>query len=239
MKNKKTISLTEARKNIFLLADSVQNSGNYYTLTERGRPKAVLLSEEKFNSLRRDCKKGYSMVRDGDSSKYQPVHVRTLIIRDESKVVYLSDRDQERPYKEEELIRSQLYVELIEKYHYPFRLLEIGRYVKVGHPESRSYIEADVIANDLMGNVQMIFAVRSFDKFEESQDRVIADLFSLAYASTYVKKPRYLVYFSRRCRNREVKTKVMVVDYTKFNTFAAWKKANRPCVNEIPAYDML
>jgi antitoxin YefM len=50
MSIKTTISITEARKNIFDIAEDVQKSGVYYTLTENGRPKAVLMSAEEFES---------------------------------------------------------------------------------------------------------------------------------------------------------------------------------------------
>lgn len=46
---KKTLSITEARQNIFKLAENVQK-GNHYTLVERGRPVAVMMSADEFES---------------------------------------------------------------------------------------------------------------------------------------------------------------------------------------------
>ena len=51
MDSKRTISITEARKRIFEIIDEVQKPDTYYTLTEKGRPKAVILSVEEFESL--------------------------------------------------------------------------------------------------------------------------------------------------------------------------------------------
>lgn len=51
MDSKNTISISEARKRIFKLADEIQKPGVYYTFTEKGRPKAVLLSVEYFDSI--------------------------------------------------------------------------------------------------------------------------------------------------------------------------------------------
>ena len=51
MNPKTTISISEARKMIFQLAEEIQNPGVYYTFTEKGRPKAVLLSAEEFDSI--------------------------------------------------------------------------------------------------------------------------------------------------------------------------------------------
>jgi prevent-host-death family protein len=50
MNSKTTISISEARKRIFEIAEEVQKPDNYYTLTEKGRPKAVLMSAEQFDS---------------------------------------------------------------------------------------------------------------------------------------------------------------------------------------------
>jgi len=44
------ISISEARKNIFQIADDVQKPDNHYTLTENGRPKMVILSADEFAS---------------------------------------------------------------------------------------------------------------------------------------------------------------------------------------------
>ena len=48
---KNIISISEARKNIFKIAEEVQKPSKYYTLTEKGRPKVVLMSAEEFDSL--------------------------------------------------------------------------------------------------------------------------------------------------------------------------------------------
>ena len=46
------ISITEARKKLFQLANEVQTPGLSYTFTEKGKPKAVLMSAEEFDSWR-------------------------------------------------------------------------------------------------------------------------------------------------------------------------------------------
>lgn len=51
MDSKTTISITEARKKIFDIAEEVQKPNKYYTLTEKGRPKVVLMSAEEFDSI--------------------------------------------------------------------------------------------------------------------------------------------------------------------------------------------
>lgn len=50
MNTKTTLSISEARKRIFEIADEVQKPGKYYTFTEKGRPKAVIISADEFES---------------------------------------------------------------------------------------------------------------------------------------------------------------------------------------------
>jgi antitoxin YefM len=45
-----TVSISQARKNIFSIAEDVQKPSVYYVLTENGKPKAVVLSAEEFQS---------------------------------------------------------------------------------------------------------------------------------------------------------------------------------------------
>ena len=47
---KNILSITEARNNLFKIIDQAQKSSAYFTLTERGRPKAVIMSAEEFDS---------------------------------------------------------------------------------------------------------------------------------------------------------------------------------------------
>jgi len=52
MDAKTTLPISEARKNIFKIAERVQKPAVYYTLTEKGRPKVVVLSANEFESWR-------------------------------------------------------------------------------------------------------------------------------------------------------------------------------------------
>lgn len=51
MRVKTTIPISEARRRIFDIAEEVQKPNNYYTFTEKGRPKAVLVSADEFESI--------------------------------------------------------------------------------------------------------------------------------------------------------------------------------------------
>jgi len=51
MNTKTTLPISEARKKIFNIAKEVQKPSRYYTLTEKGIPKAVVMSANEFESL--------------------------------------------------------------------------------------------------------------------------------------------------------------------------------------------
>lgn len=50
MDAKTTLPISEARKKIFKIAEKVQKPATHYTLTEKGKPKAVVMSAEEFES---------------------------------------------------------------------------------------------------------------------------------------------------------------------------------------------
>lgn len=50
MTTKNTITISEARKKIFEIAEDVQKPGQQYTLTENGKPKVVVMSADEFES---------------------------------------------------------------------------------------------------------------------------------------------------------------------------------------------
>ncbi len=76
-----TISITEARKRLFQIAKEVQTPGLSYILTEKGRPKIIIMSAEEFDSWKEtieiltefpDLKKNIEQVdRDVESGEYK------------------------------------------------------------------------------------------------------------------------------------------------------------------------
>lgn len=46
-----TISITEARNHIFEIAEEVQSPNKVYTLTSGGKPKAIIMSVEEYESM--------------------------------------------------------------------------------------------------------------------------------------------------------------------------------------------
>ena len=75
MDAKTTISISEARKRIFEIAEAVQEPDVHFTLTENGRPKAVMISAEAFESWQKRifdeilARQGY-VLADKNKRKY-------------------------------------------------------------------------------------------------------------------------------------------------------------------------
>ncbi|MFA6430240.1 MAG: type II toxin-antitoxin system Phd/YefM family antitoxin [Candidatus Paceibacterota bacterium] len=54
VKTKNIISITEARSNIFDIAEKIQKEGNHYIFTENGKAKMAVMSAEEYDSLIED-----------------------------------------------------------------------------------------------------------------------------------------------------------------------------------------
>ena len=105
MDTKTTLPISEARKKIFKIAKMVQKPSIRYTLTDKGKPKAVVMSAEEFESwqetlevmrdfpdLGKDIKKVDRDVRTGKYKKY-PTLEKVLadygfVLADKSKIKY-------------------------------------------------------------------------------------------------------------------------------------------------------
>ena len=49
--NKNTISISQARSKLFTIAEKVQTPGIYFTFTDKGRPKTVIMSADEYESM--------------------------------------------------------------------------------------------------------------------------------------------------------------------------------------------
>ena len=83
MSVKTTLPISEARRKIFDIAEEVQKPGTQYTLTEKGKPKAVIMSADEFESwqetlevmqempeLAKDIKEADKAVKTGEYKKW-------------------------------------------------------------------------------------------------------------------------------------------------------------------------
>jgi prevent-host-death family protein len=113
MESKRTLSITEARKRIFEIIEEVQKPDIYYTLTEKGRPTAVILSAETFEDLlddldiysdptlqkeieaaEKEYKRGEYISWDELKQQLGIVHKEQFVIADRGKEKYRAGRKQ-------------------------------------------------------------------------------------------------------------------------------------------------
>lgn len=217
-----TLSITEARKKLFLIANEVTRENIYYTLTEYGRPKIVIVSAKNFGELSEGGQSqvspyGYGIpffVRDGGTQKYG---------------------EQKTSLKEKEIVKAQAYVELVEKYGYSFDQIDIGIYVSVGGEGSRRFMEADMVVWDTHGNPCMVLAIAPFGDYERDFERTVKDLFEIGNAIDNGKNHlHHLLYYSRSFSDGRAQKKISAIDFSKNKTFDEWEKDGRPMEKNIP-----
>ncbi|MFH1423460.1 MAG: type II toxin-antitoxin system Phd/YefM family antitoxin [Candidatus Nealsonbacteria bacterium] len=99
MDTRTTLSISEARKKIFKIVEQVQKPATHYTLTEKGKPKAVMMSAEEFESwqetleiihefpdLEKDIKKAEREYKRGDYLTLEDVLIKEgFVMVDKSK----------------------------------------------------------------------------------------------------------------------------------------------------------
>jgi len=99
MDTKTTLSISEARKKIFKIAERVQKAATRYILTEKGRPKVVIMSAEEFESwqetlevirdfpnLEKDIKKAEREYRKGNRLTLEEILSKEgFVLADKSK----------------------------------------------------------------------------------------------------------------------------------------------------------
>ncbi|NTU67174.1 MAG: type II toxin-antitoxin system Phd/YefM family antitoxin [Candidatus Moranbacteria bacterium] len=254
MKISNTLPVSSARKKIFAIMKEIKDPKVYYTVTERGIPRAVILSAERFEALMKKKAdeiidfmnlqeipaSAGSLIFDGAEKRYsskRPVMIpKVTVLRDgpHDHVETLAEEDQR--LQEEGYIKSVLFIELIDKYGYPLKLIELGRYVQRKSQVGNKYIEADIIAGNREGDVRVIFEVSGFDTYEKNMDEVVSDLYDIAEAVSWREKPKFLVYYSRTAKAGKVFEKISSIDYEKFPKFALWKKSGRQASKKIPEY---
>jgi len=256
MEVKNTLSISEARKSLFSIAENVQD-GSHYVFTERGRPKVAILSAKRFEGLIEECEESSQKTINlqlrkileqmeamtagriqFSSFKKEPLPRNGFIIRDAARLAYETQQTWEKQINTEELIKAQLYVELIEKYRYVARHIELGRYVRMGGENSKRYIEADIIVSDEKGNVTLLFSVEALNLYEKEKERAIHELFDLADALSRSRQHTfYLIYFTRSHSESGPQRQATVINHQLYKTFSAWEKAGRPTEKDIPSHE--
>lgn len=254
MKTKTTLSISEARKKFFSIADEVQEPEVYYTLTERGRPKAVIVSADCFETLigRQEDRvarvlsgemlheQGW-VIRESPKRKYGDTFPKeeVFILREAPKVLYVDRKASSDLYQAKELAKSHLYIELIETYKYPLYLVEVGRCVRVGLSESSGrFIETDIIVSGHLSNIVIVFVVVAPSMYDTHRQEAFRELYDIAGTFAYSESLHVrMVYYTRSYDAQSgVKRRCSVVSYNEYPSFEVWVKSGEPTSPDIPTY---
>ena len=113
---KTTLPVSEARTKIFKIVDQIQKTGSYYTITEKGKPKAVIMSAEEFESwqetlkvqkmfpnLEKDIQKVNQDVKTGAYKKYSTLEElleeQGFLLADKTDNKYVSNKNRAQSKK--------------------------------------------------------------------------------------------------------------------------------------------
>lgn len=248
MRTRTTLSLSEARKKIFTIAEEVQESGVFYTLTEYGRPKVVVAAAEAFESLldqvafarSRRTRHNQVETRESGVSYEAASDAWVSLVREVPTVPYADGRLADPHSQAKDLVRAQLYVELVEKCGYSLETVRVGKYVRVGEADSRKYIEADILVEDKRKGSVIVCMVVAPDVYERRSATAMRELFEIAAAlHSHGRKLKdiKLIYYTRLQKGAErARQRCMVVDYGQYQTFENWEKQGMKKETALPKY---
>lgn len=238
------VTITDARKDIFSLTNTIAKKNTVITLTEHGLPKAILLSPKRYDRLERLLKKKQIQPKPQFPFFLPPA----WSVRDGSHQAYSQNADSllslpsshgniDTFSNAKKIAVAQLFIQLAENYHYPPECLHLDVCVRTdGHNGNRS-IDIDLLLTNKQGNPEAIFLVAPFQKYESLRQRSFRDLFELnrSLKKEYgCKSVRHLVYFSKTVGGPEKKDLWTVVDAHAFSSFPQWKRAGFPADTAFP-----
>lgn len=113
--SKKTISITEGRRQLFKIADEVQTPDTYYSFTVDGKPQVVLMSQDEFDSIMdtieilsdpkilADIKKAEKELEAGEYATWDEIkkemsfhRSEALVLREKPKKIYKAGKAKEK-----------------------------------------------------------------------------------------------------------------------------------------------
>ena len=234
------VTITQARKEIFSLTDTVAKKNTVVTLTEHGLPKAILLSLKRYAFLeRKSTPAPFSesvfsffpdsarLVQDAPKNRYTQDTTSLLSIP--------SSRGNIDPFSnEKKLALAQLFVQLAEKYDCPPENMYLDTCLRVDGHHGNHTVDIDILLTDTRKNPVALFLVAPFQHYETLKDRMFRDLFTLcdAFKRTYrCDTVRNLVYFSKTVNAGKGRELWSVVDTNAFPSFKQWKREGCPTQN--------
>ena len=163
----------------------------------------------------------------------QIVRRKAFFLRESSSVAY-GDGFTQFP-SEKDLVKAHLLVELIERYCYSPEKILVGMYLPVKN-NGVDYAEIDIVVQDSSHSPFILCAVELPETYEQNLANTMQRLFAMAVLMREKTPPRYLMYYTRWYEGRDAsyKTRQIIVDLSKYQTFDAWHSAGSPKENDLP-----
>lgn len=243
------ITITDARKEIFSLTDSVAKKNIVFTLTEHGLPKVILLSPKRYAFLQQKT----VTERELSNSNASPFFPAAWSVRDTAKKTYARDTasllsipssrgEINLLANAKKLAVAQLFVKLAEEYGYSSQQLQLDTCIRIDGYHGNHTIDIDLLLTDEQGNPVALFLVAPFQKYNDLKQRSFRDLFEINHS---LKKEygcdtvRHLVYFSRTVGDPDAKDLWTAIDAQKFSSFSQWKQKKCPAETIFPKANTL
>jgi len=163
----------------------------------------------------------------------QIVQGQTFFVKESSQVAYGNDFVQFPD--EKDLLRAHLLVELIERYRYSPERILVALYLPVKN-NGVDYAEIDMVVQDSSHNPFILCAVEPPQTFEEKFDDTMRKLFAMSVFMREKVSPHFLMYYTRWYEDRDAtrKTRQIIVDSLRYQTFSEWNSAGRPTETDLP-----
>ena len=160
---------------------------------------------------------------------------RNLIRIQDNRIRYIYPNKTYNFRDPEEKVRAELYVELILKYKYPIKEIELEKEHKIGRPDKKTSAKIDVLVKK-NGKPFLLFELKSPEEYErEMESSIKTQLFNVAAVEDKrAKSLKYLIYYTRYYENLELKEKIKTIDYKKFKDYEDWEEAGKPDLMLIP-----
>jgi type I restriction enzyme M protein len=145
---------------------------------------------------------------------------------------------QKQKFEDEAYVRIYLVLRLIMRLRYPAQALELEKKYSIGHPSGKK-ARLDILVRDLRNKKEkpfMLLEAKTPNEFEKYKELSIKhQLFAIAQQEIIgAIRPRYLVYYTIRIEENEIKDNAIIIDFRQSPSYEDWKSNGEPALDEIP-----
>jgi type I restriction enzyme M protein len=142
---------------------------------------------------------------------------------------------------DEEISRAYLVNRLINELDYKPENIEIEKpyEISLGRKTKTHRGENDLILRDNKGDAFYVIEVKSPKEYESGKKTIIGQLFGIGREEARKHKVYYLCYYTTDFIDGQIRDKVIIIDFQKYQEYEDWQKAGEPSVGNIlsPGYN--